>query len=122
MNKLALYNVISLTLYFIIGYFVALNIVPVVGGKPLFLGVFASWLLLMIGVQIVHFKFKEGQFVNRFMMATTVQVLGFLALAVYLNQTQTHHRKELLLSVVFIHMLALAIQSGFFLRQGNAVR
>lgn len=121
MNKWALYNVISLTLYFIIGYFVVLALFPVIGQKPLFLGVFASWLMLMIGIQIVHFKFKAGQFVNRFMGATTFQILAFLSLAVYLTQTQKEHKKELLLAVVILHMIALAIQSGFFLKQGKSV-
>ena len=49
--------------------------------KILFLGLFASWLILMVGVQIVHFKFKEGQFINRFLMATVFQILAFLGLA-----------------------------------------
>ncbi len=120
MSKLALYNVVSLTVYFILAFIVITSWVENTHPKTLFLGVFACWLMLMVGIQIVHFRFKEGQFVNRFMMATTFQILAFLSLTAYFIYSKVADPKALLLSLVFAHMGALAIQSAFFLRLGKS--
>lgn len=121
-NKLALYNVASLTLYFILAFFTVRGLVENIPVKSWFLGIFASWLMLVLGVQIVHFRFKEGEFVNRFLGATVFQMLGFMSLAVYLIYTVGPQKRPLVLSLVLVYMIALVIQTLFFLRQGKSVR
>lgn len=120
MNKLALYNVLSLTGLITISFFVIQLFVPNLNAKVLFLGLFASWLILMVGVQIVHFKFKEGQFINRFLMATVFQILAFLGLAVFLIFGKLKGSPNLLLSIVCVHMAGLFIQTIFFVKQGKS--
>lgn len=119
MSKLALYNVISLTAYFVAAFFIGKALNVNIEVKPLFFGIFASWLILMIGVQMVHLKFKKGQFLNRFLMTTVFQMLAFLSLAVYLIYSKFDNPKPLLLTLVVVHMLALFIQTIFFLRLGK---
>ena len=119
MNKLALYNVLSLTGCVALSFVIIKLFIPTIDLKILFLGLFASWLILMVGVQIVHFKFKEGQFINRFLMATVFQILAFLGLAVYLIFSNIQASPVILLSVVFTHMVGLFIQTIFFLKQSK---
>ncbi|MDC1186295.1 hypothetical protein N8079_00545 [Crocinitomicaceae bacterium] len=119
MNKLALYNVLSLTGFIALAFVIIKMFVPNLNLKILFLGLFASWLILMVGVQIVHFKFKEGQFINRFLMATVFQILAFLGLAVYMIFSNIQASPNILLSVVFTHMAGLFIQTIFFLKQSQ---
>lgn len=119
MNKLALYNVLSLTGFIALAFVIIKMFVPNLNLKILFFGLFASWLILMVGVQIVHFKFKEGQFINRFLMATVFQILVFLGLAVYMIFSNIQASPNILLSVVFTHMAGLFIQTIFFLKQSQ---
>lgn len=121
MSKWALYNVVSLTLYFVLA-FLLLTIVPKnLPSKGLILGLLASWMMFMIGIQIVHFQFKKGQFINRFLTATVFQILAFLSLAVYLIFMGFQPAKPLLLSIVVTHMLGLLIQTIFFLRFAKTI-
>lgn len=119
MNKLALYNVLTLTGCVALAFVVIKMFVPSIDLKILFLGLFASWLILMVGVQIVHFKFKEGQFINRFLMTTVFQILAFLGLAVYMIFSKLQASPDILLSVVFTHIVGLFIQTIFFLKQSK---
>ncbi len=121
MSKLAVYNIVSLTFYFVLAFLIGWSINPQVNPKSIFLGVFASWAILMLGVQIVHFKFKTGQFLNRFLTTTVFQILAFLALVVFLYYAKFDNLKPLLLTIVVIHMLGLVIQTLFFIRQGREV-
>jgi len=97
MNKLALYNVLTLTGCVALAFVVIKMFVPSIDLKILFLGLFASWLILMVGFQI----------------------LAFLGLAVYMIFSKLQASPDILLSVVFTHIAGLFIQTIFFLKQSK---
>jgi CHASE2 domain-containing sensor protein len=116
MNKWAVYNAFALTVYFVVSFFVSINVNANLSERSMFFALFASWLILMLGIQIVHLAFKRGQFINRFLSATVFQILGFLGLCIYLLYNGFTPLRPILLSLVIVHMGALLIQTIFFLR------
>ncbi len=116
MNKWAIYNALSLTIYFIGAFFVSIKVNEELVSRPLFFAFFASWLSLMLGIQIMHLAFKKGQFINRFLSTTVFQILAFLALCVYIYYTGMGPIRPVLLSLVVVHMGGILIQTIYFLR------
>ncbi len=119
MNKWAVYNLLALTVYFPLAFLLVGQWAVDLDKKNLFLGVFACWLILVVGIQIMHVQFKEGQFVNRFILTTTFQMLGFMSLSAFFIFSKVDQPKVLLLSLAAAHVGGLIIQTLFFLRVGK---
>jgi hypothetical protein len=106
---------ISVLVIHVLAYFIVINSNPEMNAHFLIKEISYSFVILSLGIFIMPFKFKEGQFVSRFMIITVFQmlaILSFVLALVYLKvkPLQTH-------GILFIltYLSGMVAQTIFFL-------
>jgi|TARA_R110000737_G_scaffold61221_1_gene88263 hypothetical protein len=115
MKNSGLICLISILIIHIVAYFLAQNSYPELNADFLIKEIGYSAVILSLGTLIMYLKFREGQFVSRFMIITVFQmlaILSFILALVYLKvkPLQTH-------GILFIltYLSGMAVQTIFFL-------
>jgi hypothetical protein len=102
----------------LVGYFIHLQITHIASDFITIASVY-SLAVLLVGSFIVLFKLKPDQFVGRFMIATTVQMLAALSFILALSYKKIPDSFELALGLLVSFILGLAWQSAYLIKKVN---
>lgn len=115
MKNSGIFCFVSILVIHVLAHFIARNMYPSLNANFLIKEIAYSASILSLGTLIMYLKFKEGQFVSRFMIITVFQmlaILSFILALVYLKvkPLQTH-------GILFIltYLSGMAAQTVFFL-------
>lgn len=116
MRKSSLLCIVAIVITHILAYYAVLSYKPEINTSLLIKEIVYSGVILLMGSSIMYIKFKNDQFVARFMILTIFQILAILTFVVALVYTKTQPLRLHALLFLFTYLSGMVVQTAFFLR------